>query len=65
METAFSCNIENMVILYHSIIGESLALEDLRAGGLSRSDINNRSEVILQCLEVFENAAVFPGVGIA
>jgi hypothetical protein len=65
METAFGCNIENMVILYHSIIGESMALNDLKAGGLSKSEIAHRSEVILECREVFNQAATFPGVGIA
>ena len=65
MDTQFGCNIENMVMLYHSIIGESMALNDLEAGGLSKSEIAHRSEVILECREVFREAASFPGVGIA
>jgi len=65
METQFGCNIENMVMLYHSIIGESMALNDLEAGGLAKSEIAHRSEVILECWEVFREASLFPGVGIA
>ena len=65
MESDFSCNIENMVILYHSIIGESMAQSDLKSGDLSGSEIAHRTEVISECEAVFRLAHTFPGVGIA
>lgn len=65
METQFGCNIENMVMLYHSIIGESMALNDLNSGYLSNSEVNHRRDVIFECQEVFREAAAFPGAGIA
>lgn len=65
MEMDFRSNIENMVMLYHSIIGESMALNDLESGKLSKSEVAHRSEVISECREVFREASLFPGVGIA
>jgi hypothetical protein len=32
MESEFSARIENMAMLYHSIVGERLAVNDLEAG---------------------------------
>jgi hypothetical protein len=54
-----------MVILYHSIIGASMAQNDLNLGELSRSEREHRKGVILECEEVFLQASTFPGVGLA
>lgn len=65
MNPCFFSNIENMVVLYHSVIGESMAQNDLNLGKLSRSEKEHRKGVILECEEVFSQASSFPGVGIA
>ena len=65
METDFASRFENMVILYHSIIGASMAQNDLNLGELSRSEREHRKGVILECEEVFLRASTFPGVGLA
>jgi len=65
MNPVFFENIENMVILYHSVIGASMAQNDLNLGELSRSEREHRKGVILECEEVFLQASTFPGVGLA
>ena len=65
MEFGFTYNIENMVMLFHSIIGESMAMEDLKKGGLSKHEVSHRSEVILECREFFNGSYGLPGAGIA
>ena len=63
METDFGCRMENMAILYHSLVGEMLAVNDLEAGNLTPKEIRHRGDVILECRDVFAQAANFPGVG--
>lgn len=65
MDSHFNSNLENVSILFHSLIGEAMAREDLARGGLTRSEIEHRSEVIFECNQVFQAAYDFPGVGIA
>ena len=50
-------------MLYHSIVGEMLAVNDLRAGNLTPKEIRHRGDVILECRDVFAQAQNFPGVG--
>lgn len=63
METEFGARIENMAMLYHSIVGEMLAVNDLDAGNLSPKEVRHRGDVILECRDVFAQAYSFPGVG--
>lgn len=63
METDFVCRMENMAILYHSIVGERLAINDLEAGNLTPKEVRHRGDVILECRDVFAQAFNFPGVG--
>lgn len=65
MNPGFFSNIENMVVLYHSLVGASMAQNDLNLGELSRSEKEHRKGVILECEEVFSQAPSFPGAGIA
>lgn len=62
METEFGARIENMAMLYHSIVGEMLAVNDLDAGNLSPKEVRHRGDVILECRDVFAQAYSFPGV---
>jgi len=62
MQTDFACRIENMAMLYHSIVGERLAINDLEAGNLSAKEVRHRGDVILECRDVFAQASTFPGV---
>jgi hypothetical protein len=63
METAFGASMENMAMLYHSIVGERLAINDLEAGNLTPKEVRHRGDVILECRDVFAQAFNFPGVG--
>lgn len=63
METDFGCRMENMAMLYHSVVGERLAINDLEAGNLTPKEIRHRGDVILECRDVFAQAPNFPGVG--
>jgi len=62
MESEFGCNIENMVMLYHSLIGESMALNDLKKGGIHPNDIEKYGNILKECQEVFKQASDFLGV---
>ena len=63
METEVGCRMENMAMLYHSIVGEILAMNDLDAGNLTPKEVRHRGGVILECRDVFAQAQNFPGVG--
>ena len=65
MNPGFFSNIENMAILYHSVIGVSMAQGDLQFVELSTSEREHRKGVIMECEEVFSQASSFPGAGIA
>lgn len=65
MNPGFFSNIENMVMLYHSLIGASMAQNDLNFGELSLSEKEHRKGVIMECKDVFSEASSFPGAGIA
>lgn len=65
MNPGFFSNIENVVVLYHSVIGASMAQNDLNLGELSSSEKEHRKGIILECEEVFSQASSFPGAGIA
>lgn len=65
MESEFLCNIENMAILYHSLVGETMAMNDLVMGRIHPNDAEKYGNIVRECREVFQQASDFPGAAIA
>lgn len=63
METDFVCRMENMAILYHSIIGYKMVQNEWESGrkmtGKERLTFKN---IQRECEEVFNDAYNFPDV---
>lgn len=60
--TDFACRMENMAILYHSLVGETMAMNDLVTGKIHPSDAEKYGNIVRECREVFQQASDFPGV---
>jgi hypothetical protein len=63
METDFTCRMENMAILYHSLIGYKMVQREWESGrkmtGKERQTFKNIQQ---ECEEIFNEASTFPGV---
>lgn len=63
METDFACRMENMAILYHSIIGMKMIQNEWASGRKhTGKEIQTFKNIEKECEEVFSQAVTFPGV---
>jgi hypothetical protein len=64
METDFGCRIENMAILYHSVVGHRMVQNEWASGKKhTKKEISMFKTVEKECEAVFMEAASFPGAG--
>lgn len=63
MKTDFKCRIENQVMLFNAVHDMVMAKARLKAGGLSKMDIRDLSDVIIDCEEILHHAPYFPDAG--
>lgn len=63
METDFTCRMENMAILYHSIIGHKMVQNEWDSGRkMTQKERQTFKNIQQECEEVFNDAYNFPGV---
>ena len=64
METDFGSRLENMAILYHSIIGHKMVQNEWASGRAhTGKEIQTYRTIEQECEEIFSVAYDFPGVG--
>jgi hypothetical protein len=63
METDFASRMENMAILYHSIIGHKMVQNEWASGRKhTKKEAQTFKNIQAECEEIFSEAATFPGV---
>lgn len=63
METDFTCRMENMAILYHSIIGHKMVQNEWESGRkMTQKERQTFKNIQQECEEIFHQASNFPGV---
>jgi hypothetical protein len=63
METDFASRMENMAILYHSIIGHKMVQNEWNSGRKhTGKEIRTFKNIERECEEIFSQAVTFPGV---
>jgi hypothetical protein len=62
METDFVCRMENMAILYHSVIGHKMVQREWASGRKhTKKEVSTFKSIERECESVFMEAASFPG----
>jgi hypothetical protein len=64
MESEFGCRIENMVMLYHTIIGYKMVQNEWQSGRkMTKKEVQTFKAIQKECEEIFNDAPNFPGAG--